>query len=231
MNPLTRIAELMLFTSPAHLEAAMNRESHLPKASDPKPSPLNPDLVLPEDIYSGILWVLFWAVTHFIVYRGFIKPLSHYLIQDPVQQTTVSSKQSTSTKSTPASVSAAGLRKRKPSSNDQPAEASEVVVEEEAETPVTLTSVEKERSKLQLALWKLTVYVITVCVGVYTLSTEDWWSTPELYFKGYPHFTNNMMKIYYNIGFGNYAYQLYTIFYEPKQSDFWQMFTHHVCTL
>ncbi|KAI8610473.1 TLC domain-containing protein [Chytriomyces sp. MP71] len=158
------------------------------------------------------------------------QPLASYLIPTPavlLKAARLESANALPKKQEPVQVK---LRQRKPSTEAQTGQS-----DAHAHAPLSASQqvdqLEKERAKLQLAMWKCFTYVLTVVVGIYTLSQDTWWKEPELYFKGYPHLTTRTMKVYYNIGFGNYAYQLYTLFYEPKQSDFWAMFTHHICTL
>ncbi|KAI9327079.1 TRAM/LAG1/CLN8 homology domain-containing protein, partial [Obelidium mucronatum] len=87
------------------------------------------------------------------------------------------------------------------------------------------------RLKFQTAAWRAILYSISTVLGLYICSQESWVFQPKQYFEGYPHKTTFWLKLYYNIGFGNYAYQLVNIFFERRQSDFVQMVTHHVATV
>ncbi|KAI8621514.1 TRAM/LAG1/CLN8 homology domain-containing protein, partial [Chytriomyces sp. MP71] len=87
------------------------------------------------------------------------------------------------------------------------------------------------RVKFQTSTWRAFLYGISTILGIYIAMNESWSLDPKSYFEGYPHKTTFWLKLYYNIGFGNYAYQLINIFYEPKQSDFFQMVAHHCATV
>ncbi|KAJ3249098.1 hypothetical protein HDU78_007060 [Chytriomyces hyalinus] len=89
----------------------------------------------------------------------------------------------------------------------------------------------KDRIKFQTSTWRAFLYGISTAFGLYICLNESWSCNTKLYFEGYPHKTTFWLKLYYNIGFGNYAYQLVAVFYEPRQSDFVQMVSHHVATV
>ncbi|KAJ3093691.1 Ceramide synthase 1 [Physocladia obscura] len=299
-NPVLGFVQLLIFDTPAHRLALLSDGAPdvpmmIPMITTPNNSsssgsiymhmsslinysPLNKDLVLPEDLYAAAAWVLVWAALHFVVMRNIIKPLSEYLIPDPLSpssllvrsiksapSTTTTTVGSTTTDETDDSVSSLSPpsptssnatttraikkprnRKRNkhntppstpPSSKQHPSNGlqnsrhNQAQIHDVQQNSATLgikngdksvaEAALRDRTKLQLSMWKFLVYVITVSVGVCTLIHEDWWMTPRL----------QMMKIYYNVGFGNYMYQLLTIFMEPRQSDFVQMLGHHVCTV
>ncbi|KAJ3072203.1 hypothetical protein HDU98_004045 [Podochytrium sp. JEL0797] len=90
---------------------------------------------------------------------------------------------------------------------------------------------DKERLKFQTASWRALLYSISASLGIYICLKEDWVWDSKLYFGGYPHTTSFALKLYYNVGFGNYAYQLVNVFSERRQSDFAQIVTHHVATV
>ncbi|KAJ3235811.1 hypothetical protein HDU78_004958 [Chytriomyces hyalinus] len=233
MQSLGALLSLMLFDSSAVVRESDSNVSQ--NSSSSGKGPFNQDLVFPDDAYAAVLWILFWAAIHSVMLRGVIVPLSYRLIGLPshlLKSAKISNDQTCSSQTLPATPESSARSRKK--SNSQPLNSKALGVASptnDNDYAAQIKQIEKDRAKLQLAMWKCLSYCITVSMGVYTLAQDTWWSQPELYFKGYPHLTTSTMKIYYNIGFGNYAYQLYTLFHEPRQSDFWAMFTHHICTL
>ncbi|KAJ3064258.1 Ceramide synthase 2 [Podochytrium sp. JEL0797] len=90
---------------------------------------------------------------------------------------------------------------------------------------------DKLRLKFQTASWRALLYSISAGLGLFVFGRESWLFDSSQYFAGYPHKTSFLLKLYYNIGFGNYAYQLFSVFFEPRQSDFAQQVTHHIVTV
>ncbi|KAJ3280129.1 Ceramide synthase 3 [Borealophlyctis nickersoniae] len=90
-----------------------------------------------------------------------------------------------------------------------------------------------DRTKFVISAWKFFTYSTSTALGLWILFAEGWLVHPELYFKGFgtPGEITIRQRLYYQIGFGHYAYASIAIFFEPRQKDFPLMIIHHAVTL
>ncbi|XP_067649176.1 ceramide synthase 2-like [Haliotis asinina] len=80
--------------------------------------------------------------------------------------------------------------------------------------------------------WQMLFYLSSFTYGMFTLWDKPWlWDTTNCW-KGWPkqHVTNDVYY-FYLVELGFYWCLLFTLFYDVKRKDFWEMATHHMITM
>lgn len=192
-------------------------------------------MTLPDDIYLAAFSTLAWGMLHAIFSRA-IKTVSERFVPNPVEEPSINSSQPVlkQSESSTTSSSPSKLRKRK----DTTPSSSTTSTSVESDTSATTAAQKKkkhaisDRIKFEVASWKFTCAFLSSVIGAWVLWKEDWAVEPRLYFENWPNWDmGSWIRIYYAIGFGNYAYASISVFSDPKQSDFFAMLVHHVSTM
>jgi len=92
------------------------------------------------------------------------------------------------------------------------------------------TAHQLKRNKFQRSVWKLVDYSTLFIFGFYVTVQQEWSFDRFRYFED-PNPFPASMRTYYMLEIAHYIYATATIFWEPKQTDLWQMLLHHVATL
>ncbi|KAI8622565.1 TLC domain-containing protein [Chytriomyces sp. MP71] len=186
----------------------------------------------PTDLLSIAGWTLTWAIAHALLHRLVIVPLSDQWFEVPtilsLQSSTKLLDPSPQAAAKAAPAAKAGLTQRKKPARAKTEEAVAVSAEELA---AAVKSVNSTKKKFRNAAWKCFVYAVSSVVGFVVLFSDSWWKDPSEWMLDYPDPTTALMKIYYNVGFGNYMYQTLSLITHPNQTDFLAMCMHHVSTV
>ncbi|RKO86832.1 TRAM/LAG1/CLN8 homology domain-containing protein, partial [Blyttiomyces helicus] len=89
------------------------------------------------------------------------------------------------------------------------------------------------RQKFVGSASKFIIFGPSAVIGAYIMVTEPWFTRPHLFFEGFLQKGNisELLKFYYKMCFGSYAYGSISLFFEARQKDFVLMIVHHVVTL
>jgi hypothetical protein len=91
---------------------------------------------------------------------------------------------------------------------------------------------EDELFKFEQAAWRFLYHSFNLGVGLYMLSGQEWVFDVTSYSHDWPELPFPFeLRIIYILCICAYIYNFILMFVEPRQKDFWPMFTHHVTTL
>ncbi|KAL4222873.1 Ceramide synthase 2 [Mactra antiquata] len=80
--------------------------------------------------------------------------------------------------------------------------------------------------------WHFIFYLVSFSYGMYVMQDKPWFQRTIDCWEGWPlqNVTNDVYW-YYMIELAFYWSLIYTLLWDPKRSDFYQMFVHHVATI
>ncbi|KAJ3327556.1 Ceramide synthase 4 [Blyttiomyces sp. JEL0837] len=199
----------------------------------------NPYMYFPEDLFmvGGMIFAFYLMHKIFIV---LITPISEYCVpEEPAPEDQIVPPSTTSTTTSSKDDSNTTLRQRAAAKKQQPQlmpVTPTTPLEPNSPTTGKPRRTKKKKSnrvRFQIAAWKCFSYTLSSIVGLYILGSDNWWLTPELYFKNWPyeHVVSFGLKFYYILGFGHYAYESLEILVNLNQTDLVAMIIHHIATL
>jgi len=89
----------------------------------------------------------------------------------------------------------------------------------------------KDYQKFETSAWKAFVYVTMIIFGLYALWNEPHFLDNSEVAKNWPKAFPPKIEWYYIITMSQYVHASIVIFWQPKQSDFFEMMIHHAATL
>ena len=187
----------------------------------------NPQLRMPQDLYPLLYTTLLWGLVHQLAKPLFFVPLSKLCVSKVPEKAKESSKELSA-----KGKADSGVDMRKSSSLTKNSDPKHLLKEQQEQKELEEKKLEQERIKFQVAGWKFLNFSTTTVIGLTLLASESWMSQPSQY---YIDMANQpltpLIKLFYQFGFGSYAYATLSVFIEPRQKDFVMMVAHHLVTL
>jgi ceramide synthetase len=181
----------------------------------------NPQLQLPQDLYPLVYTTLIWGLVHQLLKPFLFVPLSKLCI--PKLPEANEPKKLSSKKKADSAVDVHKASTQADGDQKQ---------QEQDQKKKLEKKLEQERIKFQVAGWKFLNFSTTTVIGLTLLANESWMSQPSQYYIDLGHQPlSPLTKLFYQVGFGSYAYATISVFVEPRQKDFAMMVAHHLVTL